>query len=272
MTILSVVKDVCATVGVMVPTSLFSGIGTNRTAQEMLALANEMGQRIAYDTRDWTVLRKSLPPPYYVGDGHYVPPQPDPLATWTGTTAFNLPADYKRMLLTSQVWRSTDSRQPMRFIPDTDEWLQRRAAGETDAWGEWTLYGGQIHIWPIMGGLVPEIPGPPVVPAVPATTARFTYLDRNCVALFSGGFGDRFVNDADVYRLDERLLKLGMIWQWKAQKGSPYAEDMGSYSDALQIAMGKDSPSPTIVGARPISDSVRVAYPWPVSGPVWPLS
>ena len=33
--------------------------------------------------------------------------------------------------------------------------------------------------------------------------------------------------------IDERLLKLGMIWQWKANKGSPYAEDMGTYSDAL---------------------------------------
>jgi hypothetical protein len=44
------------------------------------------------------------------------------------------------------------------------------------------------------------------------------------------------------------LLKLGMIWQWKAQKGSPYAEDMGTYGDALTIAMGNDSPSPIIVG------------------------
>jgi DNA-binding IclR family transcriptional regulator len=54
MTLLSVVKDVCAVVGVLVPTSVFSNITTNRTMQEMLALANEMAQRIAYDTRDWT--------------------------------------------------------------------------------------------------------------------------------------------------------------------------------------------------------------------------
>jgi hypothetical protein len=39
-----------------------------------------------------------------------------------------------------------------------------------------------------------------------------------------------------------------MIWQWKAQKGSAYAEDMGTYGDALTYAMGHDSPAPIIVG------------------------
>jgi hypothetical protein len=65
------------------------------------------------------------------------------------------------------------------------------------------------------------------------------------------------------------VLKLGMIWQWKAQKGSPYAEDMGTYGDALTIAMGHDSPAPIIVGRKPISASstVGVAYPWPVPTP-----
>jgi hypothetical protein len=51
MTILSVVKDVCTTVGVLIPTSVFSNITGNRTMQEMLTLANEMAQRMAYDTR-----------------------------------------------------------------------------------------------------------------------------------------------------------------------------------------------------------------------------
>jgi len=49
-TLLTVVQDVCAAVGVAVPQSIFSGITGNRTMQEMLALANEMAQRIAYDT------------------------------------------------------------------------------------------------------------------------------------------------------------------------------------------------------------------------------
>src|SRR6187551_2650008 len=108
MTVLSVIKDVCATVGVLQPQSVFSGITGNRTMQEMLSLANEMSQRIAYDSREWTKLKKTAT---FIGDGV--------------ATSFNLPANYKRMLLTANVWRSTDTLTPMMFVPDTDEWLNR---------------------------------------------------------------------------------------------------------------------------------------------------
>ena len=232
MSILQVVKDVCAVVGIQVPTSVFASLTSNRTMQEMVALANEMAQRMAYDTREWNVLKLSTT---YTGDGV--------------TEAFNLPSNFKRMLLTGSVWRSTSALQPMAFFPDTDEWLQRRIRAWFSPWGEWTMYGGQIHIAPVMGVGV---------------TARHAYLDRNCVALAGGGFGDKFLADGDSYRLDERLLRLGMIWQWKAQKGSPYAEDMGTYGDALQIAMGNDSPSPIIIDRVSSSLAARVAYPWQV--------
>ena len=243
MTLLSVIKDVCATVGVVVPTSIFSNITANRTMQEMLSLANEMAQRISYDYRDWTALKAvaTFPGATYV----------DPIDGLTKLqTAFNLPANYKRLLLTSNVWRSTSTHQPMRFVPDSDEWLVRRTANATDsAWGEWTIMGGKIYIWPVM----------PV-----GQTAYFTYLDKNCIDLNSGGRGNEFMNDLDTFTLDERLLKLGMLWQWKAQKGSAYAEDMGTYGDALTYAMGHDQPAPIILGSKPMSAAANIAYPWPV--------
>ena len=197
--------------------------------QEMLALANEQAQRIAYDHRDWTKLRAMA---QLNGDATWAPPQPDPTAIWTGTTAFNLPANYKRMLLTSNVWLSTATHQPMRFIPDTDEWLRRRINSSTGSWGEWTLLGGKLHIFPAMAA---------------GTAARFMYLDKNCIDLASGGRSDVFQSDSDTFTLDERLLKLGMIWQWKASKGAPYAEDMGTFGDALASVMGRDSPAPILV-------------------------
>ena len=242
MTLLAVVRDVCAAVGVALPSSIFSSLQSNRTMQEMVALANEMAQRIAYDTREWTVLRTTAT---YVGDGV--------------TTAFDLPPNFKRMLLNTNVWRSTSSQQPMTFISDMEEWVQRRSFDNTGAWGEWIITGGQILIEPVMGGYVPAVPedpGPPYVPAkpaIPAVLARHSYLDKNCVTLAGGGFGDAFKDDGDSFRLDERLLKLGMIWQWMANKGSPYAEPMGTYSDALANAMGHDQPAPIIIGRAPIS-------------------
>jgi hypothetical protein len=236
---LTVVWDVCAAVGVERPASVLAGIDANRTMAEMLALANEMAQRIAYDTRDWTVLRKQ--------------------ATFTGNgivEAFNLPADFKRMLLTSNVWRSTSTQAPMRFIPDTDQWFQHRTWGYADPRGEWTMYGGQLHIQPLM--------------AV-GTTAYFLYLDKNCISLASGGVGDAFMQDGDSFRIDERVLKLGMIWSWKQLKGSPYAEDMANYQDALTRLAGADQPAPIIIGRLPISAAVDQSYPFPINPNMVPL-
>ena len=233
MTLLSVVRDVCAVVGVQLPTSVFSGITGNRTMQEMVALANEMAQRIAYDVRDWTKLRTTATFP---GDG--------------ATDAFDLPANYKRMLLTSNVWRSTSTIAPMHFIADTDDWLNRRARNFTEhPYGEWTMYGGKMHIAPVLGV---------------GQSVYFPYLDKNCIDLTAGGRGDVFQSDLDAFTLDERMFRLGMIAQWKAQKGSPYAEDMGSFGDAMAMVAGHDTPSPIIIGRRSISATTKVAYPWPV--------
>ena len=98
MTLLRVVKDVCLMVGVAIPQSVFANITGNRTMLEMVSLANEMAQRIAYDTSDWQKLKKTHT---YIGTGT--------------TTAFDLPENFKRMLLTSSVWRSTIARQPDEF-------------------------------------------------------------------------------------------------------------------------------------------------------------
>ena len=135
----------------------------------------------------------------------------------------------------------------MRFVADTDEWLNRRVEGASDnASGEWTMLGGQIRLYPALA--VGE-------------TAYFAYLHRNCVTLSSGGSGDSFLNDADAFALDERVLKLGMIVEWKQKKGSAYAEDMGTYGDALSVAMGHDGPSPIIIGRQPLSANARIAIP-----------
>jgi hypothetical protein len=231
MTLLSVIRSVCQVVGVQQPTSVFASINSNRTMQEMTDLATEMAQRAAYDSgKEWTILKK--------------------LATLQGDgvkDAFDLPADYKRMLLTSELWRSSQTQQPMTYINDTNEWVRRRSQPWTSAWGEWTMLGGQIVIQPIMGN---------------GTNATFGYLNKNCIALASGGYGDSFVTDTDSFILGDRLLKLGMIWQWKANKGSPYAEDLATYNDALNVAMGSEKPAPIIIGRLPIS--ATAAYPWPV--------
>ena len=240
MSVLSVVTSVCATIGVTPPAgTIFVSPTQSRTMWEMLALANEMAQRIAYDTRDWSILKK--------------------LNTYNGddtTTQFSLPSDYKRMLKDSNIYSKQNAWIPLRFISDTDEWLQRRLRKFFGyPVGEWTIIGNQINIFP---------------PPPPDAQLSYYYLHNAPVNLAAGGVGTEFVADADSFAIDERILKLGMIWQWKAQKGGAYAEDMSSYEDALAMVSGSDKPSPIIVGRYPVSRDARFAYPWPVPTNVIP--
>jgi hypothetical protein len=232
MSLLSMVQNTCAVVGVVSPQAVFANITANRTMQEMVALANEMANRIAYNNRDW---QKLILTNVFTGDGV--------------KTSFPMPANYKRMLLNSNVWSSANTLQPMTFISDADEWMQRRASNWSSPVGEWIILGGQMLFWPALG---------------PGATASFAYIDSNCINLASGGAGPAFAADTDNFRLNERVLRLGMVWQWKANKGSPYAEDMATYSDALNYEQGHDKPSPILVGRRAMPAGVRVAYPWPV--------
>jgi len=231
MTVQSVVREVCAVVGVREPAgSIFVLSTQDRTAWEMVQLANEMSQRIAYNTREWQNFRKLATLP---GDGT--------------TSAFDLPADWQRMLKTSEIYSTAQPTLPLTFVSDPDEWLVDEMNGYTEPGGAWTIYGNQIHVRPT----------PPV-----GTQLKFWYLHKNCVALTSGGYGDTFLADTDVFRLPERLLKLGMIWQWKANKGGTYAEDIANYEDALSTVAGSDKPAPILVGRVNLSVAANQSYPF----------
>lgn len=231
MSLLSVVRDVALAVGVKPQTSMFSASIEPRTQAELLSLANEMAQRIAWDVREWTKMKAFCT---FVGPGTV-----DPF----NTSHFTMPADFRRMLLTAQVYPSWMPTAALTYINDTDVWLQNRLRNFQQVYGEWTLLGDEMLIHPALGidpvTLVPQ-------------AVTFAYLTNRCVKLNAGGYGTEFKEDADEFRLNERLLKLGMIWQWKANKGSPYAEDMGTYTDALFMLAGSDKPSPIIIDHQPM--------------------
>jgi hypothetical protein len=242
MSLLTVVQDVCEVVGVERPTTVFGQLGSNRTMQEMVACANEIAQRIAGDTREWTQMKAVG---VFTGPGDTYAPPPD----------------FKRLLLTTEFWRSNQTLYPMRYVSDLNEWIQRRARNYVDARGEWIYHQGKFLFVPQLADKVLAADGVTVV--APAETATFSYLTKNCVNLFSGGVGDRFAQDGDTFVLEERLLKLGMVFQWKMSKGSPYAEDMGTWSDALAMAFGSNKPSPTIIGRQVLggADTYGVTTP-----------
>lgn len=233
--VLSVAQDASLAIGIEYPTQLYSG--TTRVLRELAGVANECARMIAYDTgHDWSRLKT--------------------LGTFTGdgaTLAFDLPADYRRMLKQARLWPSATPYDPFTHIADTDEWLGMQAQAFPALNGAWTIIGDQVHIR--VGGST--------TPLGTGDTAQFYYISDYPVESSAGVTKSAFTADEDVFRLDDRLLKLAIIYRWKQLKQQDYAEELSDYGNALAERIGNDKGSNVFAvgGRRANSLYATFAYP-----------
>jgi hypothetical protein len=154
--------------------------------------------------------------------------------TTDGQTAdFDLPADYGRMLVKSDVHSSIWSVN-YQAAKDLDEWTQLQRFMPSTIPGYWIIYGGQMHLMP-----EPRINENPC----------FWYIASNLVRGDDGTLKPQFTADSDTFLLDEQLLVLAMVWRWKQAEGLDYAEDMQNYEVRLSQLAAKDH------GSKPIRSS-----------------
>lgn len=251
MTVLSVIQDMAMTIGIERPDAVFGS--TEREHQELAALANEIGDRVNH-AADWQRVKRLVT---LTGDGV--------------STAFNLPSDYSRMPKKQEIWSSKQT-GAVCHVTDHDLWLEMQVREFGTATLSWTIMGGRMHFYPApadgevlkyyyLSSLYARTPGTEIVEGFPYTLA-FDLSD-------STEYGSRksaFETDEDGFQLDERLLRLGMIWQWKANKGLPYAEDMQNYELHLaQRVMLDAGPGKVRVGAPRLPRGTEMAYPWSIT-------
>ena len=111
----------------------------------------------------------------------------------------------------------------------------------------WTIYAGQMNIKPALATGV---------------TAKYFYQSNLIVAPNSGSNKIAFTADDDSFRLDERLLKLGIIWRWKELKGQSYAEPMADYEELKERLVARDRGSRMLrIGRVRMPSDVTTAYP-----------
>ena len=226
MSILTVTEGVAAVIGIDVPTVLFSS--TEREHVELQHLANEMAERI-WKAHDWELL-KTLET--LSGDG--------------AAETFALPSDFGRMIKKANIWSSRIN-TPLTHIISADSWLELDIRSFQFVIGVWTKIGGQIGIKPAMTA---------------TETAKYYYISDLIVDPVSGANKQTFTIDTDAFRLNERLLKLGMIWQWRANKGLPYAEDLENYETAKGELISEDKGATMLhVGKARTRRGVRISYP-----------
>ena len=234
MTALSIVQGASRKIGVARPDQMFGGI--TDTQYELQEYLNDAVAMVAFDCgHDWTALKA--------------------LATITGdgSLSFDLPADYRRMLKKATLWPSATPYWPYTHCADTDEWLAMLSQAFPPLTGAWTLIGGQIHIR--VGGSTS--------PLGTGDTAQFYYLCSKYAKNAAGVAKAEFTADDDAYRLDERLLKLAMIYKWKQGHLQDYAEELSDYENALSERIGGDKGSNmfSVGGRRVTAFDASIAYP-----------
>lgn len=229
MTVLSVVRDACLKLGLKPPSVLFGS--EDRTSLELASLANEMAQMIS-ERHDWQTLMVQT---QIDGDGI--------------EEAFDLPADFGRMPTTANLW-SNRWQWEMRPIVGVDAWLEYQTWPMTLVLGNWTIYGDQFHVLPIMGA---------------GDLVKYFYITNKLVRAEGGTTKATFTADGDTFRLSERLLELAIIYKWKADKGQPYADRLNDFEEKLLQLTDTDAGSkPVISGAPRTRSGAKLAFPFPV--------
>jgi hypothetical protein len=233
MTILSAIQDACTSgIALDKPTSVVGS--ATREHLELASIAQEMAEMIA-NSHEWEAFNT--------------------LATITGdgsTEDFDMPSDYDRMLTKSQLW-SSSLETPLTPISDRDRWLELDIKTFDFVVNAWIKYGGQIHIKPALAN---------------AVTAKYWYQSNKIIVAADGTTTKTDItSDTDVFRLDERLLKLGVVWKWREMKGLSYAEDLNTYERLLAKRINQDKGSRMIrVGRVRMPGDAKVAYPTSITG------
>jgi hypothetical protein len=226
MSLLTVFQQACTSgIALEKPSAVYGS--TTREHIELANIANEMAAMIAA-SHEWQILNKIA---VITGDGT--------------TEDFALPADYDRQLDKSQLW-STSLETPLSPISDRDDWLELDIKTFDFVINAWILYAGEIHIKPAL-----------------STGVQVKYFYQSNLWGLNGSTPiSEFTADTNTFRIDERLLKLGIIWKWREMKGLPYAEDLATYERLLAKLAMRDKGSRIIrLGKAVLPRDTTVAYP-----------
>jgi hypothetical protein len=224
MAVLDVIQSAATVTGLAIPSVVFSA--TDRTSITIANMVNACARQIL-EEYDWARLIK--------------------VATITGdgvATAFPLPEDYDRMVKDANLWGPSYTFYPAQQVSDFNRWLELQSYSVETWEPRWAVFGGNINVLPARES---------------GDTLTYGYISNAIV----NGTASTFTADSDTFVLDERLLRLSFIWNWKKAQGMDFSAEFAEYQEALERARFKDP------GARQSIISGRGSYSWP-TGQVFP--
>ena len=200
MSLLTIVQDACALVGIDVPTSVVSS--TDATYTQFVYLAQFEGDELMRKHK-W---REQKVAADFTGDGT--------------TTTWALPEDFDRF--TTEQRRESSVLLGLDGPVSDDEFLDAQVRGWNPTIPYFRRFNGNIE----------------TVPAVAdGQMIRFEYISSYWITDSGGTLKARFTADSDLSLLPDRLVTLGLVWRWKRAKGLDYAEEFRTYQmEKLQQA------------------------------------
>jgi hypothetical protein len=206
MSLLSIIQKVAPRLGLRRPSAVVGS--TDLTAQMLLELANEEGDELSR-FHDWQAL---------VTERNFTT-----LAQVAQTNAL-ISTDYDRLPHNVEFWNRTLN---LRYAGPTPQrvWQQLQSGVAAGVVGWWRIMGGQLQIYP--------------APTADQSLV-FEYISKNWCASATGTPQSEFLADADVARIPERLMQLGIRWRWKQARGFDYAEDLETYEREREKAAVAD--------------------------------
>jgi hypothetical protein len=145
------------------------------------------------------------------------------------TTDFALPSDYSRLSKMPALSRDGSL---------SGFWPAGPVSDPTFINAQTTLTGYPYPPYKIEGGYVKFA-------TAPAAAETYTLSYQSSKPIYSVGSGTptniaEWTYDSDAPRISERLLRLGLVWRWKAAKGLDYAEALSSYERTLESESSHD--------------------------------
>lgn len=127
-------------------------------------------------------------------------------------------------ILNDTMWNTTST--TVVFGPKaTRDWAAEKAVGISGPFSQFRIRGGLLIFLP--------------VPTAGQTVTGEAKTNFFCES--SGGAGQSvWTADTDVGRLEENLMRLGIIWRWRQTKGFDFAEEFNTYERAVLTELGKD--------------------------------
>lgn len=213
MNALEIIKDVVEQTGITEVPSTLVGT-TDPQIINLKAILNRIG-RLLVSRNQWNVLGNKFS---FASTGGN--PQAEPL-----------PTDWRTSLSNASVWRSGSLLVPLSGPCPPDVWHRLLTLPGIRFPGYWREFAGNLEI---IGAPLDE-------------TLTIEYVGNGWVVGADGVPKNKAELDDDTFKFSDDLLILGTIYQWRANKSMPFAQDMADFEYKLEQDIAADR------AARPIS-------------------